>query len=267
MRLILQCIIKTGVGGNFLEIIFNADDFGYSKAVNYGIYEAFKNGVLRQATLLTNGSGFEHAVCLAKENPDLSVGVHLNLTLGKPLIGNHKTLVGEDGLFLKQSALWERVGNIDLSEVEKEWTCQIEKAIESGAEITSLDSHHFVNEIPGLYEISVKLAEKYGLAMRLNKTNPPQGLLTTDDFTNYFYGENVELEKLISYVDSKKYEDIVLEFMTHPGYVDNQLLNGSSYNKMRINEVEILTSQRLRDYLKENNIGLTSFKKMKGEVL
>lgn len=250
-----------------MKIIFNADDFGYSKAVNYGIIDAFKEGVLRQATLLSNGAGFDHAVALAKENPDLSIGVHLNLTLGKPLLDGHKTLVGKDGLFLKQTVLWDKTGEIDLNEVEKEWTCQIEKAIESGAEITSLDSHHFVNEIPGLYEISVKLAKKYGLAMRLNKSNPPRGILTTDDFTNYFYGDNVELEKLISYIDSKKNEDTILEFMTHPGYVDNQLLSGSSYNLTRTNEVEILTSQRLIDYLKENNIGLTSFKTMKGEVL
>lgn len=255
------------MGGTCLKIIFNADDFGYSKAVNYGIIEAFKHGVLRQATLLANGDGFDHAVSLAKENPDLSVGVHLNLTMGKPLVDEHKTLVGEDGVFLKQTELFEKISMIDLSEVEKEWTCQIEKAIESGVEITSLDSHHFVNVIPGLYEISVNLAEKYGLAMRLNKSNPQQGILTTDDFTNYFYGADVALEKLISYIESKKNKEIVLEFMTHPGYVDNQLLSGSSYNMMRINEVEILTSQQLMDYLSENDIELTSFKKMKGEVL
>lgn len=248
-----------------MKIIFNADDFGYSRAVNYGVIDAFKVGVLRQATLLTNGKGFDHAINLAKENPTLSLGVHLNLTLGKPLIDGHKTLIGEDGAFLKQNVLWEKVSSIDLNEVEKEWECQINKAINSGAEITSLDSHHFVNEIPGLYEVSVKLAEKHGLAMRLNKSKPQQGILTTDDFTNFFYGENVALEKLIEYIDSKKNEDIVLEFMTHPGYADNQLLKGSSYNQQRVNEVEILTSNLLKEYLKENNIELTNFKTMEGE--
>lgn len=28
------------------NIIFNADDFGYSKGINYGIIEAHKSGVL-----------------------------------------------------------------------------------------------------------------------------------------------------------------------------------------------------------------------------
>ncbi|MDT2479823.1 ChbG/HpnK family deacetylase [Enterococcus avium] len=36
------------------KIIINADDFGYSTAVNLGIVEAYKNGVLTSTTLMAN---------------------------------------------------------------------------------------------------------------------------------------------------------------------------------------------------------------------
>ena len=68
-----------------MKLIINADDFGYSNGVNYGIIDAFKNGILTSTTCLTNMPGFNHAIQLAKENPNLGIGIHLTLTCGKPL--------------------------------------------------------------------------------------------------------------------------------------------------------------------------------------
>ena len=40
-----------------MKMIINADDFGYSGGINYGIFEAYKNGVLTSATLMTGMPG------------------------------------------------------------------------------------------------------------------------------------------------------------------------------------------------------------------
>src|SRR5699024_11986375 len=84
-----------------LKLIINADDFGYSRAVNYGIIDAHKKGVLTSTTLMTNMPGAEHAYKLGKEYNHLGIGVHLTLTCGKPLLDNHQTLVDADGNFKK----------------------------------------------------------------------------------------------------------------------------------------------------------------------
>lgn len=64
------------------KVIINADDFGYSAAVNAGIIKAYQDGVLTSTTLMANMSGRDGAIQLAKENQGLGVGGHLVLTCG-----------------------------------------------------------------------------------------------------------------------------------------------------------------------------------------
>ena len=44
------------------HLILNADDFGYSYGVNYGIIESHLRGVLTSTTLMAGMPGFDHAV-------------------------------------------------------------------------------------------------------------------------------------------------------------------------------------------------------------
>ena len=51
------------------KLIINADDFGYSRAVTYGILDSYKTGILTSTTMMMNTEATEHAVEAAKENP------------------------------------------------------------------------------------------------------------------------------------------------------------------------------------------------------
>ena len=53
------------------KLIINADDFGLSEAVNYGIISAHKTGVVTSTSTMANMPGFEHAMELLKENKKL----------------------------------------------------------------------------------------------------------------------------------------------------------------------------------------------------
>lgn len=84
------------------HLIINADDFGYSKAVNLGIMESHINGVLTSTTLMANMPGVDHAVSLLKDMPNLCVGAHLTLTCGKPMLGEKvSTLIKENEYFFQ----------------------------------------------------------------------------------------------------------------------------------------------------------------------
>ena len=87
------------------RMIVNADDFGFSEAVNHGILKAMQEGIVTSTSIMANMPGFAHAVQLYHEHPDMAVGVHLNLTCYRPLLSTHQTLVTETGYFHKQGEL------------------------------------------------------------------------------------------------------------------------------------------------------------------
>src|SRR5699024_3337774 len=76
---------EKGMGTNMKRIIINADDFGYSRAVNWGIIDAHAEGLLTSTTLMTNMPAAEHAFKLGHAHENLGIGVHLTLTCGRPL--------------------------------------------------------------------------------------------------------------------------------------------------------------------------------------
>src|ERR1700734_1066609 len=68
-------------------VIINADDFGMSSAVNSAILSGVEQGLVTSTSIMANMPGFEEAVRLEREHDLLRgrVGVHLNLTEGRPL--------------------------------------------------------------------------------------------------------------------------------------------------------------------------------------
>ncbi len=54
-----------------IEVVVNADDFGLSNAVNYGIIDCHKGGLINSATIMMNAKATEHAILLSMETPCL----------------------------------------------------------------------------------------------------------------------------------------------------------------------------------------------------
>lgn len=70
------------------QVIINGDDFGYSPGVNQGIITAYSEGILTSTTALANclaGNETLNQLSAKFKKPPIGIGVHLNLTLGKPL--------------------------------------------------------------------------------------------------------------------------------------------------------------------------------------
>src|SRR5262245_15809264 len=68
---------------NVIALVINGDDFGYSDAVNRAIIRAHREGVLTSCSLMVNERAARQAIELAKTNPNLAVGLHLVLVLGR----------------------------------------------------------------------------------------------------------------------------------------------------------------------------------------
>jgi predicted glycoside hydrolase/deacetylase ChbG (UPF0249 family) len=151
------------------NLIVNADDLGWSEGVNRGIAEAHRNGIVTSASVLANGAAFVAAVELARAMPGMGVGVHLNLSDGRPSADRETitTLLNDEGEFAGgPEGLLLRLARrgVELKEVEREWDAQIALVREAGIAPTHLDGHKHVHMLPGLFEIALRLAKRHGIA-------------------------------------------------------------------------------------------------------
>lgn len=227
-----------------IHLIFNADDLGYSPAVNYGIIDSHVNGVVNSATMMTNMPGFKHAVKLAKEHPTLGVGVHLVLTCGSPIRKDVSSLVDEKGNFFKTYDSLKAKG-FSTEEVEKEWETQIQTFFNAGLTPTHLDSHHHVHSQPELHDVILRLSKKHNLSVRLAPFGKIEGI---QPFSDVIYAGFYKQQATVAYLDtivSEAKDGQTIEIMTHPAYLDSIILEGSSYNMDRVKEYEVLTNWKL----------------------
>ena len=151
------------------NLIVNADDLGWTEGVNRGIAEAHRNGLVTSTTLLANGQAFDSAIAVARENPELGIGVHLNLSDGPPAAPPDQVrgLLNADGELDAgpEKILLRILGrSLRLEEVEREWEAQIRKIRQAGIAPTHLDGHKHVQMMPGLFPLALHLARKQGIS-------------------------------------------------------------------------------------------------------
>lgn len=150
-----------------LQKIFNADDFGISKGVNAAIVKAHREGILNSASLMINQKYATEAVKLAKEMPELEMGLHVNLTNEYPAASAQEIPLLVDG----QGKLKNGFVNLLLLsffkprqlrlQVEIEMRAQIAKYLTTGLPLQHLDSHRHVHMIPQIFKTMRKLQKEF----------------------------------------------------------------------------------------------------------
>jgi predicted glycoside hydrolase/deacetylase ChbG (UPF0249 family) len=285
------------------NLIVNADDLGWTEGVNRGIAETHRHGIVTSASLLANGSAFASGVEFARSTPGLGVGVHLNLSDGEPvaerelvttLLNDRGELEGRpEGLLLRLARR-----SVLLNEIEQEWDAQIQKVRDSGIEPTHLDGHRHVQMLPGLFEIALRLAKRYGIAaVRISheesslraalsagakqkgtvvmkqgvqarglKLLAPDareqaeraGIAATDYFCGIAHTGELTREGVLRLLELLP--DGTTELMCHPGYVDAQLAKSATrLQASRQAEVEILTDTEIRNLVASQGIRLIDY--------
>ena len=160
-------------------LIVNADDLGLTEGHNRAIVQAHTGGILTSASALACGPAFEDAVGRVRSLPALSVGVHLTLLEGTPILppAQVPTLVRDDGSFgLNVGPLLRRLtlGRVCLEQVCREWRAQIARLFDAGFPVTHLDSHKHIHMHPHLLDVVLTLAAEFGIPrMRLSRPAHP----------------------------------------------------------------------------------------------
>jgi predicted glycoside hydrolase/deacetylase ChbG (UPF0249 family) len=255
-----------------MTLIINADDFGLSKGQNYGIIDCFSNGVVTSTTLLSTGEAFNHACSLAKKNPKLDIGVHLSLDLGKPISDKQviPSLLNNDHAF-KRYDLEKNYIEVEPEEVYKEWRAQIEKVYAAGLTPSHIDSHHHIHMMLNIFPVYIRLAKEFQLAVRFHprKWSAEQiqqfsplldDVVYADHFLNTFYATTI---KPSFFADLHLKQGSTYEMMCHPAYLDQWIMENSSYNIQRSIEAETLQHAQTLQYIQQQGIQLINFSQLK----
>lgn len=232
-------------------LIVNADDFGLCRGQNYGIVEACRHGVVTSTTALVNAGAIDHAAALAQSLPELAVGLHFVLTLGRPL--TPMPTLTRDGLLGKW--IWQMAdeGELPLEAIAQELEGQYQRFIACfGREPTHIDSHHHVHMMPQIFPLVAAFAREKGVALRVDREAIAQhhlalnGVRTTGGYTSGFYGEAISEDLFLRALDdATRCGEASVEMMSHPAFVDTVLMQ-SNYCYPRLTELEVLTSSSLK---------------------
>lgn len=151
-------------------LIINGDDLCKNNATDEAILSAFRKGVVTSSSAFINfPDSAERLKKIHLENPDLPIGLHLNLTNGKPVLDSKeiKELADENGLFFDIDAILHHIPSMPISRVRKELQSQIELFLSTGVPLDHLDYHfHLVASYTPFFKIVRELALEYNVPVR-----------------------------------------------------------------------------------------------------
>ena len=283
------------------SLVVNADDFGLTPGVNAGIIGAFTRGIVRSASLMVTTPGFDDAVALAHEYPDLDLGLHLALTNVAPALSPERvpSLVGRDGSF-PSLGVWQRrvaLRQLRAAELRAELYAQVARARKTGLRFTHLDGHHHVHlfgpvapivaDIARLHKIPiVRRVKDAPCASKNAAPAPPPAPRSAGEALKRGWLEGADrlgedALRGLSRVDAfrgfafpaslgawralaRSLPIGVTEMMCHPGLRDEAVRALDPYVAEREDELRRLCDPRVLAILAEEEITLTSFRELLG---
>lgn len=154
------------------NLLVRCDDLGMCHTVNMAAVKLIETGIPFSTSVMFACPWYQEAVEILKNNPQISVGVHLMLNSEwksykwSPIEGKTvPTLVDSNGFFYESEDDFKN-SKYSLVEVEKELRAQINRAVNSGLKIDYVD-HHMgtASSTPELNAIVEKLAKEYNLGI------------------------------------------------------------------------------------------------------
>ena len=169
------------------NIIFNADDFGISPGVNKAIFKAHTEGVLNSTSIMITLKYVPEAIELAKQMPNLNIGLHGNLTNENSVLPHNDIplLTTPNGKFKHGFVNLAILSVIHPKELKRqakaEIKAQIEKALALGIKLTHLDSHRHIHMIPSVFKAFMELCQEYNIPrLRFVNENPINTIKSTE---------------------------------------------------------------------------------------
>ena len=158
------------------RLVINADDLGFTSGVNQAIVKSHMSGIVTSATLMANGPAFSEVKELAKQLPNLSIGCHIVLIDGEPVLPPARVLsLTQSGRFrgsLKTFAARAFAGRLDPDEIAAEGKAQIQKVQAAGVGLSHFDTHKHTHIFPKVLRPLLLAAAECGVRAVRNPFGP-----------------------------------------------------------------------------------------------
>jgi chitin disaccharide deacetylase len=271
-------------------LIVNADDYNTDSERNRGILQAARDGMVTSVSVIANLHGEDKALAELTGVMGARIGIHLNLTSGRPLVPGLKTLTDDAGVFYPKQTAWRKalLGKFAMKEVEEEFAAQIEHLTAAGITPDHIDGNNHIHTFPGIARVAGSLAQRYGISRirlpqetfsRWKQWIQPKavkkyfiGFLSCRArpvfhgcglrFTDYFAG--IQFPAVTQAASLKAFlarvPEGTTELMCHPGY-HNRAENPFSTSE-RERELEALTCAEVLAEVRRRNIHLISYSEL-----
>jgi hopanoid biosynthesis associated protein HpnK len=283
-------------------LIVNADDFGFTSGVNRAIVEAHSRGVVTSSTLMANGPAFAEAAQLSRTVPKLSIGCHVVLTDGTPVLDAEQlpSLTANsrfrDGMMT--FAARAIAGRMNADEITAEAAAQIRKLQSAGIVVSHLDTHKHTHLFPRILRPLLRAAAVCGVRAVRNPFGPRLPLRSnhllarpslwaryaevrllggfSGKFREAVHREGFiapdgtlgivvtgALDETLFYAIARSIPEGTWEFVCHPGYNDADLQAGKTrLRESRETELRVLTLPAVREVLEQQGIELISYREL-----
>ncbi|MGQ9688332.1 MAG: hopanoid biosynthesis-associated protein HpnK [Desulfobaccales bacterium] len=281
------------------RLMFTADDFGLSPSLNQAVALAHRFGMLGQASLLPAAPAASQAVFLARNCPDLCLGVHLTLIQGRAVLPPRAIpkLVDSEGRFPVQPVGlgWRYFWQTGLlPDIRREIRAQIEAVLATGLPVWHLNGHLNLHLHPRLAPLVVDLAREYAipalrlaaedwratlalaprgafpkmalgvifaiLSRRARRLALAAGLVVNDHLFGLTNPGSLTEEHLLGLLP--RLRPGLTEIYSHPAMFPDPALEQAAASYQRVEEFKALTSPRLRDALRRHDLKVMTFREM-----
>lgn len=283
------------------KLIITADDYGMCESVNRAIETCAASGVVLSTNVMANMDCAGDTAHFRKAYPRVSVGIHYNFTVGRPIspASEVASLIDEEGYFLPYKRIREkcRAKTYLKREVEVEMKAQHDRYVSICGQPDYWNTHENVHVHPWLYQLFCDVNMSYGIrkmrthrriyvpsstgksdkSWRWTLTNPIKQIMLSQwkkkcecngvhspDGLLVRMNENdkLNLSYLLNHIDWRK--DDVAEIAIHPALDANNIYFGE-ITDARVKEFECFSSKRVLELAKRAEIEIVGFEAV-GEV-
>jgi predicted glycoside hydrolase/deacetylase ChbG (UPF0249 family) len=186
------------------SVILCADDFAQNESISQGILSLIAQRRLSATSCMTNSPHWpEHSALLKSFSDQAAIGLHFNLTEGKPLgkmsrlapLGHFPSL----SILLKQSLLRK----LDLAEIENELHHQLSQFEKYMGRLPDfIDGHQHIHQFPIIRDIVLKVYNE-----RLKKNNSLIRSVSEKNFASLFRNTGKIKRSVIYLMGSSRFKN------------------------------------------------------------
>lgn len=254
-----------------MKLIVQSDDYGITRGVSQGILSGIRYGIIRNTGIFTNMPWTEEcAEWIRPELDRIALGIDLNASTGSSVLGHSvlPSLTHEDGSFLtsrENRALDTQENGFDhvsYDEVYLEFEAQIQKFIDVMGRLPDyIHRHAYFTKTTD--RVINDLARKYGLPDSDTVMHLEGMKLAASEWYRVGTADEQLKTDLTSYILEDRAHLLDSEFgflCGHAGYADTEIIALSSFNILRIKDLEGFCNPKVLQWVNDNQIELITYR-------